>query len=124
MQRGNRRACLVCGEADEDHDGGEGEEPQDELHRHGSRTGRVILCFVSSGAVDPRKLAPPPPPLLLGGAPKGKGPRPARLLRDPRGHNGRGGRRKRERRRRGGAQGRAGVRLKGVSGDLGVRDRA
>lgn len=38
MQRG-RRACLVHGEADEDHDGGEGEEPQDEFHRHCCRRG-------------------------------------------------------------------------------------
>lgn len=30
-----RGACLVGGEADEDHDGGEGEEPQDELDGHG-----------------------------------------------------------------------------------------
>lgn len=54
-----RRACLVRGEADEDHDGGEGEEPEDELHRHGCRTGRLIVAS-SSGAIDPRKLPPRP----------------------------------------------------------------
>lgn len=34
-------ACLVRCEADEDHDGGEGEEPEDELNRHG-------WCLVTS----------------------------------------------------------------------------
>jgi hypothetical protein len=33
--REKQRACLVRGESYKDHDGGEGEEPEDEFHRHG-----------------------------------------------------------------------------------------
>lgn len=99
---GGRRACLVRGEADEDHDGGEGEEPQDEFHRHGRRKALTTPREQARRAIDLRTLASPQPHALpLAGVPSGGG------LDQPGGGTPRAprsqwrcGRRRRERRRR------------------------